>query len=135
MLRDHLRQQRELRLQLGQGGQPVLVFWNVEGGHLPPDSVSSNRSRTCRDRGLPVVPFHALRHTTVKDAARRPARNVMKVSRRTGQRKASITLNIDGHLIEGGDAEAAEALEGVLADAGGKRAANHRWAPLRALSF
>ena len=31
MLRDHRRQQLELRLALGQGGQPALVFSDVEG--------------------------------------------------------------------------------------------------------
>ena len=113
MLRDHLRQQRELRLQLGQGGQPVLVFCNVEGDHLPPDSVSRNWSRTCSDRGLPVVPFHALRHTSVSMLLG-AGMDVLTVSRRIGHRKASITLDIYGHLIEGSDARAAAALDGLL---------------------
>ena len=113
MLHDHLRQQRELRLQLGFRLAEAYATKQREGDHLPPDSVSRNWSRTCRDRGLPVVPFHALRHTSVSMLLG-AGMDVLTVSRRIGHRKASITLDIYGHLIEGSDARAAAALDGLL---------------------
>ena len=40
--------------------------------------------------------------------------DILTVSRRLGHANASITLNVYGHLIEGADAAAAKAIEGVL---------------------
>ena len=60
MLRDHRKRQIELRLALGQGGQPVLVFSTIEGGLLSPNGVSRSWRQTCRARKLPRVQFHAL---------------------------------------------------------------------------
>jgi integrase len=40
--------------------------------------------------------------------------DIMTISRRLRHRKASITLDVYGHLIEGADAAAAKAIEGVL---------------------
>jgi integrase len=40
--------------------------------------------------------------------------DVLTVSRRLGHGKASVTLDTYGHLIEGADAAAAKAIEGVL---------------------
>ena len=39
---------------------------------------------------------------------------MLTVSRRLGHANASITLNVYGHLIEGADAAAAKAIEGML---------------------
>ena len=90
------------------------MFSDVEGKHLQPDAVSRNWSRVCRGRGLPTVPFHALRHTSVS-LLLGAGMDVLTVSRRIGHRKASsITLDIYGHLIEGSDARAAAALDGLL---------------------
>lgn len=40
--------------------------------------------------------------------------HILTVSRRLGHANASITLNVYGHLIEGADASAAKAIEGML---------------------
>jgi DNA-binding beta-propeller fold protein YncE len=47
MLRDHRKKQIELRLVLGQGAQPVLVFSTVEGGLLSPDNLGRDWGRVC----------------------------------------------------------------------------------------
>jgi hypothetical protein len=44
----------------------------------------------------------------------RDGTDVLTVSRRLGHGKPSVTLNVYGHLIEGADAAAAEAIERVL---------------------
>jgi integrase len=40
--------------------------------------------------------------------------DVLTISRRLGHAQASITLDRYGHLLEGADAAAAKAIEGVL---------------------
>ena len=113
MLREHRKWQIELRLAIGQGGQPFLVFSNVEGRLLSPDNLSRDWGRVCRQRRLARVSFHSLRHThaSLLLAAGVP---MLTVSRRFGHAKVSTTLDVYGHLMPGADADAAKAIEGVL---------------------
>ena len=57
--------------------------------------------------------FHALRHTHASTLIRAGV-DILTISRRLGHGKASVTLDTYGHLIEGSDAAAAKAIEGVL---------------------
>ena len=107
MLREHRKRQIELRLQLGQGGQPVLVFTPVAGELLSPDNL------TLRARKLPLVSFHSLRHTHASVLLNAGV-DVLTVRRRLGHRKASTTLDVYGHTIEGADKAATKKLEGLL---------------------
>jgi integrase len=113
MLRDHRKRQIELRLALGQGGQPVLVFSTFEGEMLSPDNLSRDWVRVCKQRKLQRSSFHSLRHThaSLLLAAGVP---VLTVSRRLGHAKVSTTLDVYGHLMPAADADAAKAIEGVL---------------------
>ena len=113
MLREHRKAQMELRLALGQGGQPVLVFSTIEGGHLKPNGISRSWRQTCKARKLPRVQFHALRHTHASTLIRAGV-DVLTISRRLGHSRASMTLDVYGHLMEGADAAATKAIEGVL---------------------
>jgi integrase len=112
-LREHRKQQLELRLALGLGGQPVLVFSTIEGKHLKPNSLSRSWRQTCAARKLPRVKFHALRHTHASTLIRAGV-DVLTISRRLGHSKAAMTLDVYGHLMEGSDAAAAKAIEGIL---------------------
>jgi integrase len=98
---------------LGQGGQPVLVFSTAEGELLSPDNLSRDWRRTLRARKLPLVSFHALRHTHASMLLAAGV-DVLTVSRRLGHSKAAMTLDIYGHVLEGGDRQATKALEGLL---------------------
>jgi integrase len=113
MLREHYKAQCELRLKLGQGGKPVLVFSDIEGNMLSPDNLSRDWRRVCDARKLPRISFHALRHchASLLLAAGVP---VLTVSRRLGHAKASQTLDTYAHLLPGADADAARAIEGLL---------------------
>jgi integrase len=113
MLRAHLAEQITIRLALGQGGKPELVFGTIEGDPISPHSISRSWRQTCIARKLPCVQFHALRHTHVSLLII-AGENVLTISRRIGHSKASITLDVYGHLIEGADAGAAKAIEGML---------------------
>ncbi len=113
MLREHRKQQIELRLALGQGGQPVLVFSTIEGKHLKPNGLSRSWRQTCKAKKLPRVQFHALRHTHASTLIRAGV-DVLTISRRLGHSKAAMTLDVYGHLMEGSDAAAAKVIEGIL---------------------
>lgn len=113
MLRAHRAEQLRLRLALGQGGQPVLVFATIEGEMMSPDDVSRAWRRILAARGLPKVTFHALRHThaSILLASGLP---VLTVSKRLGHSKASMTLDVYGHLMPRADDAAAAIIGGVL---------------------
>src|SRR6476660_2351842 len=111
-LRAHRKWQIELRLALGQGGQPSLVFSTIEGGLLSPNGISRSWRQTCAARKLPRVQFHALRHTHASTLIRAGV-DVLTISRRLGHSSASMTLDVYGHLMEGADAAAVAAIEGV----------------------
>jgi integrase len=113
MLREHLTRQRELRLPLGQGGQPVLIFSTIEGGHLSPNGISRSWRPTCKARKLPRVQFHALRHTHVSTLIRAGV-DLLTISRRVGHSSVAMTADVYGHLVDGSDAAAARAIEGML---------------------
>ena len=113
MLREHRKQQIELRLALGQGGQPTLVFSTIEGDYLKPNGISRSWRQTCKAKKLPRVAFHSLRHCHAS-ALIRAGIDILTISRRLGHSKAAMTLDVYGHLIEGSDSAAAKAIEGML---------------------
>jgi integrase len=115
MLRAHKVQQLELRLQLGMGKleADALVFSTIEGGLLSPDNLSSHWHHLCRAKGLPHVTFHALRHTHASVLIREGV-DILTISRRLGHSKASITLDVYGHMIGGADEAAAKAIEKAI---------------------
>ena len=115
MLRAHRIKQLETRLVIGLGKiEPsTLVLSDVEGRPLKPHTVSRAWQRIVVAKGLPQVTFHALRHTHASMLIRKGV-DILTISRRLGHSAAAITLDVYGHLIEGADAAAAKAIEGVL---------------------
>jgi integrase len=115
MLRAHKVRLLELRLVLGLGAitPTALVFSTVEGELLSPDNLSRDWRRVSDAKRLPRVKFHALRHTHASVLIRAGV-DILTISRRLGHYKASVTLDTYGHLIEGADAAAAEAIAEVL---------------------
>ena len=115
VLREHRRAQLEIWIALGMGkpDDETLVFSTIEGELLSPDNLSRDWGRARRRFGLPAVSFHALRHTHASILLR-GGTDVLTVSRRLGHSKPSVTLDTYGHLIEGADASAAEAIEKAL---------------------
>ena len=67
----------------------------------------------CRAKKLPLVKFHAFRHTHVSTLIAAGV-DLLAISRRIGHASAGFTLNTYGHLVEGSDAAAARAIEGML---------------------
>jgi integrase len=115
VLRVHWRQQLESRLGLGLGKpEPeTLIFSNPDGSPLSPDNLSRDWRRACRLLGLPMVMFHALRHTHAS-ALIAKGLDVVQISRRLGHGSPVITLRTYGHLFATLDSAAAVAIESVF---------------------
>ena len=113
MLRAHRAEQLRIRLALGQGGQPTLVFGTIKDELLSPDNLSRDWRRVCRQKKLPLVKFHALRHTHAS-ALIAAGVDILTVSRLLGHGKASVTLDVYGHMLPGTSAAAVKAIEGML---------------------
>ena len=64
-LRDHRRQQLELRMALGAGkpSADALVFPDLEDGPQAPSNVSRAWGLVAADLGMPEITLHGLRHT------------------------------------------------------------------------
>jgi len=115
VLRDHRRQQMQMRLLLGQGraGADDLVFTLADGNPYPPDKLSRDWGNVARDRKLPRVMFHSLRHAHAS-ALIAAGLDVVAVSRRLGHSSPAITLTVYAHLFENKDDAAAAAIEATM---------------------
>jgi len=115
VLRVHKLEQMQLRLQLGLGKieAETLVFSTIEGKPLSPDNLSRDLRRFCASKRLPRVSFRSLRHTHAS-ALIASGVDILAVSRPLGHSRASTTLNVYGHVLDGGDEAAAKAIEGLL---------------------
>jgi integrase len=104
-LREHYRQQVELRLKLGMGRPDAadVVFPKPSSAEFqpwPPDQLSRDWARVVagKRRDLPRVSFHALRHTHASTLIA-AGLDVVSVSRRLGHGRPSVTLDVYGHLV------------------------------------
>jgi integrase len=121
-LREQYRQQVELRLKLGMGRPDAtdVVFpkpGGVEFVPWPPDQLSRDWARVIagKRRGLPRVPFHALRHTHASTLIA-AGLDVVSVSRRLGHGRPSVTLDVYGHLVERREDMAIAALDAAFGE-------------------
>jgi integrase len=115
VLQAHKVRTMELRLVIGAGAikSDTLLFSNIEGELLRPRNLTKAWDRARVALKLPAVSFHAFRHTHASMLIRKGV-DILTISRRLGHSKPAITLNVYGHLIEGADAAAAKAIEGML---------------------
>lgn len=114
-LRDHRRQQLELRLALGAGSLPAdaPVFGTIDGEPTLPHLFSNRWRRAVRNRNLQQVAFHALRHGHAS-ALIAGGLDVVAVSRRLGHASPALTLNVYSHLFANDDEKAVAAIEAAL---------------------
>ena len=115
-LRVHRQKTLELRLQLGAGALPAdaPVFGSIDGGWRNPQSITDSWRDAVKSRGLPSTTFHSLRHFHAS-ALIAAGLDVVTVSRRLGHANPGITLSAYSHLFQNKDAQAAEAIDAVLA--------------------
>jgi integrase len=119
-LREHRRQQLELRLALGIGKMPedALLFPAPFAlGHQSPRAFSKKWARVAASIGMAEVTFHALRHTHASQLIEAGV-DMVTISKRLGHAKPDITLRVYAHLFTQGDAKAAQAIDTALTGLG-----------------
>ena len=114
-LRDHRRQQLELRMAMGLGrpADDALVFPALDGGLTRRTGLSIRWAKTVAALGLPRVTFHQLRHShaSMLIAAKLDRRHHLRPD---GHANPSITLKIYAHLFAKNDSAAADAINAAL---------------------
>jgi integrase len=101
-LRAHRAWQLEMRMRVGIGGKPELVFADLEGNPMSPNALSRQWGRFVRAHGLPHVSFHALRHTSVSMLIN-GGLDPVSIAKRIGHANAAITLRIYAHAFKPDD--------------------------------
>jgi len=125
-LRQYWREQQEQRLGMGLGKAPdsAPVFATADGGHVSPNAITKAWPVAMAAIGMPAVTLHSLRHTHASMLIN-AGLDILTISRRLGHSSPTITLNVYGHLIHGGDDRAAQIMDAAfgsktVAGSGGK---------------
>jgi integrase len=115
-LRAHWKRQQEQRVALGLGraSGEDLVFARLNGTPYPPNSLTFDWARTVRRLKLPIVTFHALRHTHVSQLIA-SGLDVVTVSRRIGHSNPTTTLGVYAHLFGDADQRAVNVVDASMA--------------------
>lgn len=115
ILRDYRREQLELRLKLGTGRlqDDTLLFTDIEGAIITPNTLSVAWVNFAKRIGMPEVTFHALRHTHASQLIDAGV-DIVTISRRLGHAKPDITLRVYAHMFKKDDGKAAAAINAAL---------------------
>jgi integrase len=115
ILREHLKGQLELWMQLGSGRPPedALLFAGIDGEPPSPNAASAAWADFAESIGMPEVTFHALRHTHASQLIDEGV-DIVTISKRLGHSKPDITLRIYAHLFKKDDGKAAAAINTAL---------------------
>jgi len=118
-LREHRRRQLESRLLAGPAWQDRgLVFCNARGGPLDPNWQTAVFKEALAAADLPRIRFHDLRHTAATLLLGQGVHPKV-VSEMLGHATITLTLDTYSHLIPALHAEAASAMDRLLAANGG----------------
>jgi len=114
-LRAHRRKQLELRMAcgLGKANPETLVFSRLDGEPIVPNGLSRDWGKFVRTHKLPIVMFHALRHTHASTLIA-SGLDALTISRRLGHSSPTITLGVYGHLFTNTDDKAAAIMQAAL---------------------
>ena len=114
-LREHRIKTLELRMVCGAGAlsDDAPVFGTLEGDWPSPYNITLQWRRAVVALGLPKVTFHSLRHSHAS-ALIAAKLDVLTISHRLGHSKASITLDVYGHLFKDNDTAAADAIDAIF---------------------
>jgi integrase len=114
VLRKHYERQQVERIAAGEKWQEHgLIFTTSQGRPINPRNLLRDFKTILRNAGLPDIRFHDLRHTAASLMLNNNIPPIV-VSRRLGHAKASITLDIYGHLIPSMQIEAAEKIDELI---------------------
>jgi integrase len=114
ILRKHYDNQRMEQGRSGEAWQDNgLIFTTSNGTPIHPRNVLRDFRKLLRKAELPPIRFHDLRHTAASILLNQGI-PVIVVSRRLGHARASITLDIYGHLIPTMQNEVAEMIDELV---------------------
>lgn len=112
--RSHRRRQLEERLKAGEAWTDTgYVFTDELGAPLDPTFISRHFNTLVKNAGVRKVRLHDLRHSAATMLLD-DGTPVHQVSKILGHSKASVTLDVYAHVIDGGGAEAGERLTARL---------------------
>ena len=121
ILREHRKDQLQLRLKLGIGKllPTHFVFGDIAGAPRHPGWLTDQWQKIVKAKNLPRVSLHALRHTHAS-ALIASGQDVVTVSRRLGHASPTVTLAVYAHLFDKTDEAAASSIESILKPVGNK---------------
>ena len=102
-------------MALGAGALPndAPVFGSVEGNWIKPYSISDRWRNAVKNRGLPNVTFHSLRHSHAS-ALIAADLDVVSISKRLGHASPALTLSVYSHFFKNKDRDAADAMDAAF---------------------
>jgi integrase len=110
-----LRQMQErMAAGLGKMTEDALAFPGPDGGYQKPDRFAGYWYHLVRRRKLPIVTWHALRHTHTSMLIASKTVDIVTISKRLGHKSPDITLKIYAHLFRTNDRDAADAIDRML---------------------
>jgi len=116
-LRAHLERQPKEKEAWGPGYRDSdLVFRREDGSPVHPQLFSQQFEREIRRAGLPQIRLHDVRHTHATIALRAGV-PIKVISERLGHEDPAFTMKQYAHVIPGMQAEAAELIAALVADA------------------
>ena len=115
MLGAYRKEQQELGLKLGTGRlqDDDLLFTDIEGKAITPNTLSVAWFNFAKRIDMPEVTFHSLRHTHASMLIDANV-DVVTISKRLGHAKPDITLRVYSHLFRLDDGKAAAAIDAVF---------------------
>lgn len=113
-LREHRKQQLELRMKLGAGkDKQDMMFPTWDGKVRTPNGLTTDFRRLVHAAGIPHGTFHMLRHTHASQLLRM-GEPITSVSKRLGHKNPAITLQVYSHVFDGMDESAAEKTDQIM---------------------
>ena len=117
-LRNHRKEQLELRLLLGAGHRDHdLVFCLYDGRPFHPDRLTQMFRDRCKEAGLPYIKLHGLRHTHAT-LMLRAGIHPKVVQERLGHSSIAITLDTYSHAIPSMQEDAAARVAALIDEPG-----------------
>jgi integrase len=116
VLRQHRREQLELRLALGRGkpdGDRDLIFPDHDFGHQSPRNFSTRWQYTVKRLGLPLIRWHAWRHTSASLLISAGI-DVATIAKRLGHSSPATTLSVYSHCFKQDDQAVADAIDALV---------------------
>ncbi|KJS18542.1 MAG: integrase [Peptococcaceae bacterium BRH_c4b] len=116
LLKQYKAEQNEHRLKLGdkwQESDRLFTTWDGRPGH--PDWPSRWFCKFVKEKNLPPLNFHGLRHTSITLLISQGC-DIAAASKRAGHANVSTTGNIYSHALKSADRDAADKLENLFSE-------------------